>query len=310
MEDTKIEWATHTFNPWIGCTRVGPGCDHCYAETLATRFKMAEWGPGNPRKLTGKKNWALPLKWEAEAIKTGIRPRVFCASLADVFDNEVPEEWRYELFDLIERTPHLDWLILTKRIGNFTKLLPPRWMPLPKNVWLGATIVNQVEADRDIPKLLDIPATIRFLSMEPLLGPIDLTRICILKDTEQRVGIHMNCLAGRYCESGLVYKGDWDITLPPPPDTEARKIDWIIVGGESGSDARPMHPQWVRNIRDHCWAASIAFLFKQWGNWVSVSEVAGTGDHFKFSDGSTVRNTGKKIAGRTLDGFTHTEFPV
>ena len=181
-ENTKIEWTDHTFNPWIGCTKVSPGCDHCYAENLMdTRMGVASWRPGAERVRTKDANWKMPLRWNAQAdafmAQHGRRQRVFCASLADVFDNAVDPQWRADLFDLIAATPNLDWLLLTKRIGNVGNMLP---VPFDfdkhyPNVWIGATIVNQVEADRDIPKLLDVPARVRFLSMEPLLGPVDLT---------------------------------------------------------------------------------------------------------------------------------------
>lgn len=165
--DSKIEWTDNTFNPWWGCTKVSPGCDNCYAEALSRRYKRAEWGHGKPRLMASESYWRQPLKWSAAA--NGARPRVFCASMADVFDNEVPEEWRARLFDLIEATPNIDWLLLTKRIGNVLKqgIGEPR-----DNVWLGISVVNQEEADRDIPKLLRVPARVRFISYEPALGPI------------------------------------------------------------------------------------------------------------------------------------------
>src|SRR5437764_65612 len=164
--NSGIQWTDHTFNPWIGCTKVSPGCDHCYAEAWAKRYGTATWGSGQPRKPTSESNWNLPRKWNRQAEAEGRRYRVFCASLADVFDNEVPEEWRHRLFQLIKKTPHLDWLLLTKRIGNADDMLPTDHLlcaPWP-NIWLGASIVNQTEADRDIPKLLTTPARIRFLS--------------------------------------------------------------------------------------------------------------------------------------------------
>ena len=159
-ENSKIEWTDHTFNGWIGCTKVGPGCDHCYAEQLATTRLGVAWGAGAPRRRTAPSTWAQPRRWNNRAVKLGIRQRVFCSSLADVFDNEVPREWREDLFELIRTTPALDWLLVTKRIGNAIPMVRrdgaiagngTRY--LPDNVWLGATIVNQAEADRDIPKL-------------------------------------------------------------------------------------------------------------------------------------------------------------
>lgn len=197
--DTKIGW-THgpngepgfSFNPWVGCQKISPGCAHCYAESWAKRSGMVEWG--GARRRTSEANWKEPLRWNLEALRTGRRYRVFCSSLADVFDNEVPASWRSDLFDLIEATPFLDWLLLTKRIGNVLSMISRRWAKgAPANVWIGATVVTQGEADRDIPKLLDVPARLRFLSIEPMLE-----LIVIDKD-----------LVGR--------------------------LDWIIIGGESGS---------------------------------------------------------------------------
>ena len=126
-ENSKIEWCDHTWNPWIGCTKVSPGCDHCYAESYATRYGKTVWGPGQPRQLTSDANWKKPLKWNHEAMLTGTRPRVFCASLAEVFDNEVNPAWRERLWAFIQATPNLDWLLLTKRIGNVAKMLPMDW---------------------------------------------------------------------------------------------------------------------------------------------------------------------------------------
>jgi protein gp37 len=271
-EQTGIEWADSTFNPWIGCTKVSPACDHCYAERdMANRLKVVQWGAGQPRKRTSAANWKLPTRWNSkpfcqcarcgwrgEASQADLCPqcsdltldlarrRVFCASLADVFDNEVDAEWRDDLMGLIWSTPNLDWLVLTKRIGNVQRLLeelsgrplePGERMVLPRNVWLGATICNQDEADRDIPKLLRVPARVRFLSIEPMLGAVNLNRI---RDPDFRV-----------TGSGLSGAG------------YQSRIDWIICGGESGPHARPMHPDWVRSLRDQCAAAGVPFFVKQ-----------------------------------------------
>lgn len=263
--DTKIEWAHHTFNPWIGCTRVSTACDNCYAEAdFGKRRKVVQWGAGQPRKRTAPSTWAQPLRWNAEAERLGVRYRVFCASLADVFDNEVPSEWRSDLIDLIVETPHLDWLLLTKRIGNAHQMLTDAtnhasgWTAFP-NVWIGATICNQQEADRDIPKLLAVPAAKRFLSMEPLLGPVELEPWLSANDLHKIVGGPM--------------------------------IDWVIVGGESGPNARPMHPDWARSLRDQCQSAGVPFLFKQWGEWWNGARL------------------GKATAGRSIDGREWNEVP-
>lgn len=334
--NTKIEWADHTFNPWEGCQKVGPGCDHCYAETRNKRFGggvAVNWGPGAPRRRTSASNWQQPLKWNAQAEREGRRYRVFCASLADVFDNEAPPEWRVDLFRLIEATPCLDWLLLTKRVGNARSMSQHAMgmigvihKALPPNVWLGATVVNQEEADRDIPKLLAVPARVRFLSIEPMLGPIDLLAT---GDTLCR------------CE------GCMSMARKHPETPGLQRIDWVICGGESGPGARPMHPDWARSLRDQCAAAGVPFLFKQWGEWWEVDSDGRddeTGDHHvvdvpgieadeRFDpktdcliarDGRVFRTLdelpadtparhmtrlGKKAAGRLLDGVQHDGLP-
>lgn len=323
--NSKIEWCDHTFNPWIGCTKVSPGCDHCYAEAHNARFDggvAVNWGPGAPRRRTSPATWSKPLAWDrAHAkffAKHGRRQRVFCASLADVFDNEVPSEWRDDLATLIAHTPDLDWLLLTKRIGNAGAMLGDIFLDgPPDNLWLGATIVTQEEADRDIPKLLAVPAAKRFLSIEPLLGPVDLT-------------MHLwgrpkpcdDCPKDGDCECGYARRG----TVFDDP-----ALDWVIVGGESGPKARPMHPDWARSLREQCAAAGVPFLFKQWGEWMppesrttsypdgdwrdvvdatgEVRKVAYVGDRVLESSRQVVR-VGKKAAGRLLDGIEHNGFPA
>jgi len=317
-EFTSIEWADHTFNPWTGCTKVSPACDHCYAEGWAKRSGQVEWGSGKPRRRTRSENWNKPLRWQANAklfhVEHGRRQRVFGPSLADPFDNEVPEGWRFDYFRLIEDCPDLDWMLLTKRIGNVMGMLPERWNGiLPENVWIGATICNQAEADRDIPKLLDIPARIRFLSMEPLLGEVDLEEAwhgesALDGECWGECGwcpagyppLH-NCQQGRQ-SSAVFEKG-------------RSGLDWVIVGGESGPNARPMHPDWARTLRDQCAAASVPFLFKQWGEWVCEEQspadatFPGVG-YDPFGTGEYWAKLGKKCAGRLLDGITHDGFPA
>ena len=234
--NTKISWADDTFNPWIGCTKVSPGCDHCYAEAQDKHRKWTSdgWGPGKPRHRTSKTTWNNPVKWNREAEAAGSRRRVFCASLADVFDNEIPQEWRADLWALVRATPYLDWLILTKRIGNAKKMLPD---DLLKNVWLGVSIVNQAEANRDILKLLETPAMVRFVSYEPALEAVDF-------DQWDHVG-------------GL-NRGEeiqW-----------FNLLDWVIVGGESGPKARPFHLAWARNALKQCRAGGAACFVKQMGS--------------------------------------------
>lgn len=306
-ENTKIEWADHTFNPWEGCQKVGPGCDHCYAETRNARFGggvATNWGPGAPRRRTSEANWRKPSKWNAEAARLGIRYRVFCASLADVFDNEVPAAWRVDLLRLIANTPHLDWLLLTKRIGNAHRMMVDafqegwpnhgsmweRWGELFPHVWIGATICNQPEADRDIAKLQAVPARVRFLSMEPLLGPVDLG-LC-------------DCDHGSRPGPG----GVGGVTCSRCAGSGGRRVDWVIVGGESGPSARPMHPDWARSLRDQCQAAGVPFLFKQWGEFFPKSNHPGLTE--PDQNPNLMIRIGKKAAGRLLDGRTWDEFPA
>ncbi|CAJ3186263.1 Bacteriophage protein gp37 [Burkholderia pseudomallei] len=324
-ENSKIEWCDHTFNPWEGCQKVGPGCDHCYAEARNARFgggSAVNWGPGAPRRRTSAANWRKPLAWNAAHEQFfaahGRRQRVFCSSLADVFDNAVYPMWRVDLFELISNTPNLDWLLLTKRIGNARDMISSvlgsimrdeREWPWP-HVWLGATIVNQAEADRDIPKLLAVPARVRFLSMEPLLGPVDL-RFHIYSEP-----------TGNFRTHG----GKRQLELRRPADGG---LHWVIAGGESGQGARPMHPDWARSLRDQCAAAGVPFLFKQWGEWAPRTTdeqkllpvpcsrttswpdgTVGCGDYQSNGDyGKCLFRVGKKATGRMLDGRRHDEFP-
>ena len=341
-DKTEIAWTDSTFNPWIGCTKVGPGCDNCYAEReFDHRHRRAKWGAGQERSRTSVHNWHQPVRWNARpfyecpacgwrgegpvahSTTTGdilcpvfdcigtlksARRRVFCASLADVFDNEVPEQWRADLFALIAKTPNLDWLLLTKRIGNAEQMMrescgfiepsPGCFAPRP-NLWLGATVVNQAEADRDIPKLLAVPAAVRWLSMEPLLGPVDLR----------------NYLRPKFRASS---DPDWQDLHGP--------LDWVVAGGESGPKARPMHSDWVRWLRDQCEVAGTPLLFKQWGEYLSAEFdecpcgppdkdwVWADGAPWTRFDGQRgiplFRRVGKKAAGRLLDGKLHDEFPV
>jgi protein gp37 len=265
-ENSKIEWTDHTFNPWIGCTRVSPGCVHCYAETLAARFGKAEWGPLAKRVKTSAAYWKKPLKWnDADwwgcaacgwrgAFKATIaagtvhvcptcegdieptRARVFCASLADVFEeNAQVADWRGELFQLIERTPNLDWLILTKRPEKIFSLgtdavgeVFDNWMARNPQVWLGTSVESADLYERRVKPLLDVYASVHFLSVEPMLTP-----------------------------------------PPAPPKMtfgEGRqRIDWVICGGESGAGCRPMEIEWARELLRYCRMGRVKFFMKQLG---------------------------------------------
>jgi protein gp37 len=291
-ENSKIEWTDHTFNPWVGCTKISPACDGCYAEAWAKRTGHPELWTGERRRTTAA-NWKEPLKWNAKAAAAGVRYRVFCSSLADVFDNQVPQAWRTDLFHLIWSTPSLDWLLLTKRPQNIKKMLLPSigeaelwpW----RNVWLGTTAEDQEHYDERWAHLREIPARIRFISYEPALGPM----------------------------------------LPGLDRHEGMAPDWIIAGGESGPKARAPHPQWFRDLRDDCEKLGIAYLFKQWGEWAPSTPEAALGNPrsgwrsikgyphvaraeelYPGAGAEFVEHVGKKAAGRLLDGREHNDLPV
>lgn len=290
-ETTGISWCDSTWNGWIGCTKVSPGCQNCYAETLMDhRYGKVKWGPQGTRVKTSESYWKQPVKWnkatwlECKNCKnrwllddayyycpkcdserfTETRQRVFCASLADVFEDR-PDlvEWRGELGELILNTPNLDWLILTKRPENvFNMCHDLGWVftggreispIIPGNVWLGVSVENQEYADKRIPELLKIPARIRFLSLEPLLGPVDLRT---------------------YFNS---------FQSVPWPTIAYPKIHWAICGGESGPNARPMHPEWVRGIRNQCLGAGVPWFFKQWGEW--IPKIERLPEHLPYTNG-------------------------
>ena len=171
---SRIEWTDHTFNPWWGCTKVSPACDHCYAEAWARRLGMDVWSAGKPRRFLSEAYWRQPHRWDSEAARTGERARVFCASMADVFEwKKGLSPWRHRLWELIEQTPNLDWLLLTKR-PHLVRRLAPWQDEWPANVWLGATVETQRWVAKRLPHLAEAPARIRFLSCEPLLGEVDL----------------------------------------------------------------------------------------------------------------------------------------
>lgn len=309
-ENSKIEWTDHTFNGWIGCTKVSPGCAHCYAETQDNFRKWTPdgWGAGKPRKRTSVANWKTPIAWDksaalratlcamAEPPERFERPRVFCASLSDWLDPEVPPEWLADLLDIIRRTPNLDWQLLTKRpelwrsrmqavvdhLGNGFYCPAGGWLAgdAPPNVWIGTTVEDQKRADERIPALLKIPARVRFLSCEPLLGPIEFSDVTHRSDCVKQLG--KPALSG---------------------------IDWVICGGESGPGARPMHPDWARSLRDQCAAVGVPFLFKQWGEWHEGFPTDSNVETRVISPGVIVGRFGKKAAGRILDGIEHNGFP-
>lgn len=267
-ESSGIAWTTSTFNPWIGCTKVGPGCDHCYAENQDSRKRwggVTHWGPSVPRMRTSRSNWDQVLRWEKKQAQAradflagmGAEPepwRVFCASLADVFDNEVDPAWRVELCALIEATPHLSWLLVTKRVSNVAKMVPELWMRegFPRQVRLMVTVVNQQEADRDLPRLLELPVS-NGVSYEPAIGAVDF-RPWLMS----------------YCDGGSRPgpDGAGGVMCHRCQGFGCRHLEWVIVGGESaqGAPARPFVIGWARDTLGHCRAAGVPFFMKQLGS--------------------------------------------
>lgn len=302
-DNTAIEWTDATVNFWWGCTKVGPGCDHCYAETWSKRTGESIWGAGVPRRkiksavatiyrLQNGASW-----WAADAeigkFHSNSRRRVFVQSMSDLFDKEVPDEWFAEAWDATSACTSLDIQIVTKRVSFIEKCLNGRvW---PSHAGLIISIVNQEEANRDIPRLIELKRRLGIpwigLSMEPLLGPV-------------------------------ILRPEW-----------LAELDWVIVGGESGPGARPMHPDWARSLRDQCAAANVPFFFKQWGSWLpdkpfqrlerrgvmmdangrrpTLADMpAIVADTFDFAEFHHFADVGKKAAGRLLDGREHSEFPA
>lgn len=259
-ENSKIQWTDHTFNPWVGCQKISPACEHCYAEAWAKRTGQAGLWRG-VRRRTSEANWKLPLKWNREAAAQGIRKRVFCASLADVFEDHeaIQPGWRADLGSLILATPCLDWLLLTKRPETVYRMMPDFWVhfsepyALPQNVWIGTTVENQEYANKRIPDLLKIPARVRFLSVEPMLGAIDLHRI------QDGDGFTFDSLSSKH-GIGLTVRFNGHSV-----GNLAETIHWVIAGGESGAQARHSRMEWFRSLRDQCRRARVPFFMKQLG---------------------------------------------
>lgn len=265
--ESKIEWTDHTFNPWWGCQRVSPGCEHCYAETFAKRVGLKVWGPSSSseRRFFGDKHWREPLKWNAAAEREGRRARVFCASMADVFEERADlVDHRARLFRLIEATTRLDWLLLTKRPENIRRLAAEcSWGNVwPENVWIGTTCEDQARANARIPHLLQVPAAVRFVSYEPALGPVDFTSITSsLGPNGEEYFDALSC----------------DVDAVDDVRFGGAVVDWIIVGGESGGKARPFDLEWARSVIEQGRAAGTAVFVKQLGarptgDWSDVEQ--------------------------------------
>jgi|AGTN01.3.fsa_nt_gi Bacteriophage protein gp37 len=267
-QDSKIAWTHSTWNLIWGCEKISPGCVNCYADTLSSRYGFDVWGPGKKRRVFPEKHWREPLAWDRKAAKDGYRHRVFCSSMTDVFlDDPTVTTERAKLWPLIKETPNLDWLLLTKRSGRIADCLPPDWGEGYPNVWLGVSVESQPYTSR-IDDLLKVPAVVRFVSAEPLLGSLDLTP-WLLPPCGGDVRSGHLC---RLCHS-------WRCGL-----------DWVIVGGESGAGFRPMDDKWVRDIRRQVEGAGMSFFFKQHAAFRS-----GTGEEL---DGEVVKNypTPRRIA--------------
>jgi len=305
-EHSTIEWTDHTWSPWIGCTKVSPACDGCYAEHLMdTRLGRVTWGPHGERSRTSADYWRKPLAWDKQAGKAGRMLRVF-PSLCDPFDNQADPAVRREWFDLVRATPHLLWLALTKRPQNIVAMADAAG-GLPSNMALGTTCEDQKRADINVRALLDAARDLRpaltFVSAEPLLGPIDFTRI--VYGTVRGHTVIRDALQA----------------------SDIERIDWVITGGETDQGqhrARPSHPDWYRAIRDACAAAGVPYLHKQNGEWlatgdwyaahpVSLELRAWDGERWvepTTDDAEYVARIGKRAAGRLLDGVEHNGMPA
>lgn len=318
-ENTEIVWCDHTVNFWWGCTKVSPACANCYAEGVDSRFHVPKgglpeerlaphWGPDAPRLVRLSAAAKEAMRYERRAVADGRRFRVFTNSMSDFFEARKDLTLaRLEALDVIRQTPHLDWLILTKRpehiLESLRECLVPSyrqerydlngWLEAwfagnpPANVWLGTTVEDQPRANERIPALLRVPAAVRFLSCEPLLGPVNLREAAPWDD------FFTDCL--------------------DTPDPSCR-IHWVICGGESGPKARPMHPDWARGLRDQCAAAGVPFLFKQWGEWAPnclCGKQNACPEMKRPEPGKPgcMFRCGKKAAGRLLDGQLHDAFP-
>lgn len=309
---SRIEWTDASWNPVTGCTEVSPGCDHCYARDLAGRFAGTSAYPNGFELTLRPKHLYDPLRWR--------RPRrVFVNSMSDLFHHLVPTQYIAKVFATMALAPAHTFQILTKRPGRMASLLSSaafrelvvselptiaeaasarsarqeipelgEW-PLA-NVWAGVSVESQKWANVRVPVLQRTPAAVRFLSMEPLLSRVQL---CTCDGAAYEIQRHPFLV-----NSSCPLHG----TVP---------LDWIIVGGESGPNARPMHPDWPRGLQQACQATGVAYLFKQWGEWVPCAEpVAERDDVVRFPDGVVMRRVGRRQAGRELDGKTWDEYPA
>ncbi len=322
--NSNIEWTDHTWNPWIGCQKVSPGCDNCYMMRDVRRFGMdgtAVYASVKTFNAPLAKNRAKGWKWQDGS-------KIFVCSWSDFF-HSAADSWRGEAWDTIRRRPGLIFQILTKRPENIFTRLPDDWGGGWPNVWLGVTAENQEMADTRVTWLLSIPAARRFVSIEPMLGAVDLTRLDTIKAFDpsaiQRYGDAAPRLKWNALSNNDGYNGDFTMQT----GEEMALLDWVIVGGESGPNARPMHPDWVRSLRDQCRKANVAFFFKQWGDWGKAdgenwSKDMGwllpdgryapddddPDDLYDMAGSIFVGRYGKKKTGCLLDGREWKEFPA
>lgn len=330
-ETSTIEWTDATWNPVTGCTLVSEGCRHCYAAQLAaTRLKnhpsregLARLNAQGEAKFTGEVR--LNEQWLDEPLRWKRPRRIFVCAHGDLFHESVPDEWIDRVFAVMALAPQHTFQVLTKRpermqdymvallsefgpmvgwsvrfsdaarkagalLGDLEPLRATTW-PLP-NVWLGTSVEDQATADDRILHLLHTPAAIRFVSAEPLLGPVDMTHI-----TPPFYAASANALTGKWRWEG------------GPTRTETPRLDWVIVGGESGRNARPMHPDWARSLRDQCVDAGVPFFFKQWGAFLPAGQSLADGTTWVGDPGFALRGT-KRLTGRSLDGQTWDQMPA
>lgn len=332
--NTAISWCHHTFNIWWGCSKVSPGCENCYAAALDKRIGGDNWKAKGPRRFFGDKHWRQPLAWNELAVAVGERHRVFCSSMADVFERH-PDVGvdadqtaaRFRLWNLIERTPNLDWLLLTKRPENIRRMIPETWKTSPRpNVWYGTTVEDQKRARGRLRSLAEVPAVVRFLSCEPLLECVDPVQAVGEPTEDDWESADLFDLDEEHHEEFIQAQelsGDWqdgDELVINPEHMEWRRariyraqmvtfgrlFKWLIAGCESGHHARPCQVEWLRYLRDLCLRCDVKFFLKQ----ATDADVGMfSGDMLvKLGPGSK-RKAGGVIELPYLDGIQHAAFP-
>ncbi|KQV27880.1 hypothetical protein ASC97_05825 [Rhizobium sp. Root1203] len=321
-ERSAIEWCDGTVNFWWGCTKVGPGCDNCYAEDYNNFRGNKQWGPNTERReIKGAPALIQKMQRSAAAFQAenGRPLRIFMQSMSDIFDNEANDELRAKLFDHAAAADGLRIIMLTKRISNVAKMVPAAWREnWPRHIGLMVTVVTQREAERDLPRLLELKRLFGIpwvgVSIEPMQEPMTLRDL--------RVGkFLLNAMTGEWSYMHRMMLANLPERLPG--------LDWVIVGGESGKNARPIHPEWVRKLKREC-EGRAAFLFKQWGEWAPDNDLHPAvranfikrrvekrelnRDPSAFASVQleimTMYRVGKHAAGRTLDGRTYLNFPM